>query len=104
MDYGKVERMDTEGPTVEDKAGGASHAGWPVVIRPERLRLVDLEARIGREPALARAIASRPSFARSLARAVLTLDSSAGLAGSDLDELTERLICLGNRPSAPVIK
>lgn len=102
MDYGKTERMDAA-ERVGDEPDREVGSGWPVVIRPQPLRLADLEARIAREAEFARAVATRRSFAGSLARAVWTRDPSARLAWSNADELAERLVRLAVGAKAPSI-
>lgn len=101
MDYGNMEC--TEGTTVDGEADGGLVSDWPVVIRPQPLRLEGLEARILGEPEFARAVASRPGFARSLARAVLTRDAAARLAWPDVDGLAGRLMRLAAGATAPSI-
>lgn len=101
MDYGNMER--TEGTTVDGEADGGLVSDWPVVIRPQPLRLEDLEARIVGEMEFARAVVSRPAFARSLARAVLTRDPSARLFWRDSEGLAERLMRLAAGATASSI-
>jgi len=102
MDYGKAERMGSA-DTIGDEPDREGESAWPVVIRPQPLRLHELEARIAREPEFARVVAARPAFAHSLARAVMTRDPSARLAWDCVDALAARLVRLAVDAAAPSI-
>ena len=102
MDYGKTERLDPA-DAIGDEADRHAESVWPVVIRPQPMRLSDLEARIASEPEFARVVVTRPAFAFSLARAVMTRDPSARLTWGDVGALAKRLVCLAVDATTPSI-
>ena len=85
MHTGKIEPREPAGE------GGRGPIDLPVVIRPEPLRLVDIEWRVRGDTDLAAQLRERPDFCAVLARALFLRDRQARLRFVDAPSLALHL-------------
>lgn len=72
--------------------GRTNGAALPMIIRPEPLRLADIERRLRDEPDLAWAVRTRPAFCATLAHALMRRDEHARARFADHHDLGRHLV------------